>query len=107
MRIGILVPSIYMSSKRFGKMIFAPRVLAVNLADGLVSRDHQVFLFSSPDTKTKAKLVAGEKKFIWEKLRQEKIKDASEPKKTLITFYAGKNEYERDLATRAYQMAQK
>jgi|TARA_Y100000310_G_scaffold40993_1_gene38462 glycosyltransferase involved in cell wall biosynthesis len=107
MRIGMLVPSIYMSQKRFKDMIFAPRDLALALADDLVARGHKVFLFTTHDTKSRATIVGGEPQLAYEKLKQEKIKNAPEPKKTIATFYTTKREFERDLTLKAYHMAHK
>lgn len=59
MKIAIIAPSIYMSEKTYPERIFAPRIVALQIADGLVERGHEVTLFSAPDIITKAKLVGG------------------------------------------------
>ncbi len=59
MKIAVIAPSIYMSEKTYPERIFAPRTVALQLTNGLVKRGHDVTLFSSPDIKTKAKLVGG------------------------------------------------
>lgn len=57
MRIGLIFPSIYASEKLYGQRIFAPRELLTHLANGLVKRGHEVFVFSTSDFETDAKLV--------------------------------------------------
>src|SRR3989344_8745154 len=64
LRIGILAPSLFMSPTRFPNRIFAPRELAVNLADAFVDRDHTVTLFSTEDIQTKARLIASNLSFL-------------------------------------------
>lgn len=59
MRIAIVAPSVYMSEKTYPERIFAPRIVALQLVEGLADRGHDVTLFSAPDIKTKAKLIAG------------------------------------------------
>jgi len=63
MKIGILLPSIY-ASKKFHRMIYAPLSLAVSLANQLVDFGHQVFLYTTSDVKTKAKVIAGKNQLI-------------------------------------------
>ncbi len=74
MKIGIIVPSIYMSDKK--ERVFALRNLGIDLADGLVDLGHKVWLFGTDDMKTKAISIGGnpvleEGKLIWWKLRNE------------------------------------
>ncbi len=59
MRIAVIAPSVYMSEKTYPERIFAPRIVALQLVDGLVKKGHDVTLFSAPDIETKAKLVGG------------------------------------------------
>ena len=59
MRIAVVAPSVYMSEKTYPERIFAPRIVVLQLVEGLVNKGHDVTLFSAPDIKTKAKLVGG------------------------------------------------
>ncbi|MEK7544384.1 MAG: glycosyltransferase family 4 protein [Patescibacteria group bacterium] len=104
MKIGLLAPSIYMSPTRFGDMIFAPRDLAVWLADGLVERGHDVFFFTAPDVPTKATIVAGDMGLM-EDMQEDKLASAGGERMKWASFYTRKRNYELDLTQRAYAMA--
>ncbi len=104
MRIGLLSPSIYMSPSRFGDMIFAPRELAVWLADGLAQRGHDVFFFTAPDVPTKATVVPGDMGLM-EGMLEEKLAAAGGERMKWASFYTRKRNYELDLTERAYAMA--
>lgn len=104
MKIGILAPSIYMSQTHFRDMIFAPRDLAVSLADGLVQKNHEVYLFASPDTKTKAHLVAGEEHLIGEDLVLEKMRELGGERFKWSSYYTRKQYYEADLTAQCFAM---
>lgn len=59
MKIAIVAPSIYMSEKTYPERIFAPRIVALQITEGLAEKGHEVTLFSAPDINTKARLVGG------------------------------------------------
>lgn len=105
MKIGLLSPSIYMSPTRFGDMIFAPRELAVWLADGLAKKGHDVFFFTAPDVPTKATIVAGDMGLM-EDMKEEKLAALGGERMKWASFYTRKRNYELDLTQRAYAMAQ-
>jgi glycosyltransferase involved in cell wall biosynthesis len=105
MKIGILAPSIYMSPTHFADMIFAPRDLAVSLADGLVDRGHTVYLFTSPDIKTKAHLIGGANELIGDDYVLEKMRETGGPRFIWASFYGRKNDYEAELTAKCFQMA--
>ena len=105
MRIGLLLPSIYMGQKYKNK-IFAPKELFLNLADGLVKRGHEVYVYSSPDTKTKAKLITGEEELIKHDFISPKFRGLDRLSKLKNARTATKIEYEIDLTITAYLHAQ-
>lgn len=105
MRIGLLSPSIYMSSNRFRDMIFAPRDLAVSLADGLVARGHGVFFFTAPDVVSRATIVGGDTGLIDEGLIETKARGGGEERFRWASFYGRKKYYESELTARCFQMA--
>lgn len=95
-----------MYKKRYAKTIFAPGDLAISLADGLVKKGHGVVLFSAPGTKTKAKLIEGEKALL-KGLEYEKLKRLTPKEAQIANEFYLKREYEWDLTLRAYQYAKK
>ncbi|MBI3379850.1 glycosyltransferase family 4 protein [Candidatus Gottesmanbacteria bacterium] len=103
MRIGILIPTLYMSDK-YKDMIFAPKELVLSLSDGMVARGHDVYLFTAPDVATKAKLVAGDPKLLEDDIFDEKLKNAPVDKVKWGTFYNHKHNFELDITTKAYKM---
>lgn len=105
MKIGLLVPSIYMSPSHFGDMIFAPRDLVVSLADGLVEKGHEVYLFASSDTKTHAQLIPGDDRLIGDDIVFEKMRELGGPRFIWSSFYGRKQAYEADLTSQCYKMA--
>ena len=104
MRIGILLPSIYFSEK-YKDMIFAPKPLAICLANGLVDKGHTVYVFASSDVKTKASLVGGENILIDQEFVNHKLAHAPEDRKKWGTFYLKKNLFDLDLTQKAYLYA--
>ncbi len=105
MRIGLLAPSIYMSPTRFGDMIFAPRDLAVSLADGLGRAGHDVYFFTAPDIQTTATLISGDEELLSGVLHESKLAAGDPVRAKWAAFYRTKQLYELDLTQRAYQMA--
>lgn len=101
MKIGLLLPSVYMGSKYKNK-IFAPKELFLNLANGLVDKGHEVYVYSSPDTKTKAHLVPGEERFINKDFISPKFRGLDRLDKLKNAHIVTRSEYEIDLSVKAY-----
>src|SRR3972149_11906140 len=101
MKIGMMLPSVYMGS-RYKNKIFAPKELFLNLADGLVDKGHEVYVYASPNTKTKAQLVAGEEGLIDKDLISAKFLGLERLSKLKNAHTATKIEYEIDLSVKAY-----
>jgi len=101
MKIGLLLPSVYMGN-RYKHKIFAVRDLFLSLADGLVDKGHDVYVYASPDTKTKAHLVAGEEKLIQHDYISPKFRGLDSITKSKNAQLVTKMEYEIDLCTKAY-----
>ncbi|MBU1327036.1 glycosyltransferase [Patescibacteria group bacterium] len=107
MRIGILLPSIF-TSKRYGEgRIFAPGDLAIKLADGLVSRGHEVKLYTSKDVVTKAQVIPGNSNYTDSDLKYFlfRYRDTLEQKYSIAEIT--KRDFEYDLTLKAYQDATK
>jgi glycosyltransferase involved in cell wall biosynthesis len=94
-----------MSPTHFADMIFAPRDLAVSLADGLVDRGHEVYMFTAPDIKTKAHLVGGADELIGDDYVLEKMREIDGPRFIWASYYGRKNYYEADVTAKCFQMA--
>jgi glycosyltransferase involved in cell wall biosynthesis len=105
MRIGLLLPSVYMGSK-YANKIFAAGELFLNLADGLVDKGHDVYVYASPDTKTKAHLVAGETSLLRQDYTSSHFRGLDEVAKNKSAELITKIEYEVDLTVKAYLHAQ-
>ena len=106
MKIGLLLPSVYMGSKYKNK-IFAPKELFINLANGLVDKGHQVYVYASPNTKTKAPLISGEEDLINKDFISSKALGVNRLSKLKNAHTATKIEYEIDLTVKAYTHAKK
>ncbi len=101
MKIGMLLPSVYMGRKYKNK-IFAPKELFLNLADGLVDKGHEVYVYASPDTETKARLVAGEEGLINKDFISPKFRGLDQITKKKSAHVVTRVEYEIDLTVKAY-----
>lgn len=104
MKIGLLLPSVYMGAKYKNK-IFAPKELFLNLANGLVDRGHTVYVYTAPGTKTKAHLVEGHAELIEHDFISPKFRGLDRLTKLKNAHTATKIEYEIDLSVKAYQHA--
>ncbi len=106
MKIGLLLPSVYMGSKYKNK-IFAPKELFLNLADALVDRGHRVFVYAAPGVKTKARLIEGHGDLIQQDFISPKFRGLDRLSKLKNAHTATKIEYEIDLSVNAYLHAKK
>ncbi|MFH1536201.1 MAG: glycosyltransferase [Patescibacteria group bacterium] len=108
MRIAVIAPSIYMSEKTYPQRIFAPRVVTLQLVDGLVKKGHEVTLFSAPDIETKAKLVPGAESLLkGDLLRDKYLKREILEEYRLQSAIESQNLYSLDLIGRAFKETQK
>ncbi|MBI2022961.1 glycosyltransferase [Candidatus Giovannonibacteria bacterium] len=106
MKIGLLMPSVYMGRKYKDK-IFAPKELFLHLADGLVTNGHTVFVYAAPDTKTKAHLITGEGALVERDFISPKFRGLDRLAKLKNAHTATKIEYEIDLTVKAFLHAKK
>lgn len=105
MRIGLLLPSVFTSHNYGDGMIFAPLPLAIDLANGLVKRGHEVLFYASSDVKTQATIIPGnslllDKTTIY---KNEKIRD--DPAERARVFTIVKRDFENKLTMEAYSDA--
>lgn len=101
MRIGLLLPSVYMGRK-YNDKIFAPKQLFLGLADGLVSKGHEVYVYASPNTKTKAHLVGGEEELVERDFTSSKFRGFERITRRKYAHAMTRIEYELDLTVKAY-----
>ncbi|MEK7587707.1 MAG: glycosyltransferase family 4 protein [Patescibacteria group bacterium] len=102
MKIGLLLPSALMYEPLSDGKIFAPKELFLDLADGLVARGHEVRVYSSSDTKTRATLVAGDDMLALGEPPAMKMRYVGVETKRLLARRDARWEYELDLTSRAY-----
>lgn len=106
MRIGILLPTILASNKYSKDRIFAPKYPAVDLANGLVEKGHEVFLYTSDDVETKAKVVFGDERIVDKDLRYFQFRYRSEEERKYSENEIIKRDFEYYLTLKAYKDAQ-
>jgi len=106
MKIGLVLPWLLMA-KRFEDRIFAPKELFLWLADGLVERGHEVYVYSANATDTKARLIPGNAQL--EAKDYISIKDIKKKPEEIaaLTFARAQSEYEIELTHRAVIHANK
>ncbi len=96
-----------MSPTHFGDMIFAPRDLSIDLANGLVKRGHEVYFFTAPDVKTTAHLVGGDANLLQRDYVHAMLGNTKSERLEWGYTSVLKHNYETDLTMRCYQMAAK
>lgn len=106
MKIGLLLPSVYMGAKYKNK-IFAPRELFTNLADALVDKGHKVFVYAAPGTKTAGHLVEGHGELIEHDFISPRFKGLDRISRLKNAHTATRTEYEIDLCVKAFLHAKK
>lgn len=105
MKIGLILPSIYMYAKYGNGRIFAPGDLASALVNGLVEKGHTVNFYTAPDTATKGNLIPGDKSLLDDDLSYFIIRNRSDEEKKYATEEVLKRDYEFPLVLKAYQDA--
>lgn len=99
MKIGLLLPSLLMT-QRYHERIFAPKPLFLDLANGLVDKGHQVYVYSAPHLDTKAELVSGDDILSKTDLPSVRVRD--EEHSGELQYRLNAFEYEADLTLSAY-----
>lgn len=105
MKIGMLLPSL-LAAGRFQERIFAPKPLLISLADGLVDHGHEVYVYSSSDLETKAKLIGGDKILEESDFPSVKVRFEDEKLREEMFYRINYAEYEADLTSKAFDHAQ-
>jgi glycosyltransferase involved in cell wall biosynthesis len=105
MRVGILVPSVYMYKGAFEKRISAPMALAFVLADSLVKKGIEVKFFSAPNLPTKAEVVSVDTSLLDQNLHIDYQQDMQPEAYEAVSLYETKKYFELDVTEKAYKMA--
>lgn len=105
MRIGLLLPSILASKKHSSDRIFAPLYPAVDLANGLVEKGHEVFFYTSGDVQTTAIVIGGDERLIEREPTYFQFRYREEAERKYATAEIVKRDYEYFLTMKAYQDA--
>src|SRR3989344_5749149 len=105
MRIGLLFPSVYGSPALYGKKMFAPRELLSFLADGLVKRQHEVFVFSTQDFPTTAQIISTPVHSIANPLPYSKFRGLPQVEQVLLESEFAKRNFELNTILNAFKYA--
>lgn len=104
-RVGLLLPTVLASKKYGTDRIFAPMYPAVDLANGLVEKGHEVFFYTAGDIKTKAMVVYGDERLIDSNPTYFQFRFREEAERKYATTEIIKRDYEYFLTLKAYQDA--
>jgi glycosyltransferase involved in cell wall biosynthesis len=107
MKVGILVPSVYMYQGAFEKRISAPMYLSFVLADSLVEKGVDVKFFSAPNLPTKAQVVSVDTSLLEKDLHIDYQQDMQPEAYEAVSLYETKKYFELDVTEKAYQFAKK
>lgn len=105
MRIGLLLPDILTSRQYGAERIFAPLPLAVDVANGLLEKGHQVFFYTATDVATQATIIPGNEALLQQDIIYERAKNLDEQARIWRTDERKKAEFEHMLTLQSYQDA--
>lgn len=105
MKVGIVVPHIFMQSAILPQVIFSPATLAISLTDGLKKQGTDVFLFTPGRVETKALNVTADLSNFEEELNARGDTYLDLLKKHPLTFISLARQVQAELIAKAYSMA--
>jgi glycosyltransferase involved in cell wall biosynthesis len=105
MKIGILIPHIFMQDALLPQVIFSPGRLAIGLADGLAEMGHEVTLFTPGAVNTKARNHAADLSYFEEELRNRGYGYIELLKKHPLTFISLSRQVQSELIADAIDLA--
>lgn len=105
MRIGFLLPSIFIYPRFSKGRIFAPGELGKRLADGLVDKGHNVFFYTTSGFQTKAKHITCDENLLAEDPFYYQFRNRSKEEQEYTTMEIRKRDFEYALTLKAYQDA--
>ncbi len=105
MKIGLVVPHIFLHAEIFGNVIFAPGELAIQLTRGLLDKGHEVTLFSPGFDVEGARNVHPDMSLFEEELAARGDTYTELLKKHPLVFISLARQVQSELIARAYKMA--
>lgn len=105
MKIGILVPSLYIQKRFIDSRISAPIKLAIALSQNLVQLGHDVTLFAGPDIDTSANLVTFDEDLLQNDYQIDYQQDIPKGSYKTTALYERKKFYELGATINAYEYA--
>lgn len=106
MKIGIVVPSVYMYAGAYKKRISAPMELSLLLADKLVEKGVDTYYFSAPNIPTNATVMSPSDMGLLEnELKLDYQQDLPEAAYESVSFYEKKKYFELEVTKLAYEWA--
>lgn len=105
LRVGLVVPHIFMQREVLPKVIFSPGTLALELADGLSSLDAEVTLFTPGTVVTKAQDITADLTLFEKELSARGDSYLDLLKKHPLTFVTLARQVQSELIAKAYKMA--
>jgi len=105
MRIGLVVPHIFMSDTILPKVIFAPGELSINLANHLQSKGEDVYLFTPSKVTTTANNITADMSFFENELKLRNCSYLDLLMKHPLIFISLARQVQGELIANAYTMA--
>jgi glycosyltransferase involved in cell wall biosynthesis len=105
LRIGLVVPHIFMHREILPHVIFSPASLALNLAEGLAGKGHDVTLFSPGPVDTGVRIITTDLHLFEQELRLRGDTYTDLLKKHPFTFVTLARQVQSELIATAYAMA--
>lgn len=105
MKIGIVVPHIFMHRDILPHVIFAPGKLAITLADGLQTLGNEVHLFTPGPVRTEANNITADLTTFQQELAERGDSYIDLLKKHPLTFISLARQVQSELIAKAYEMA--
>ncbi len=105
LRVGIVVPHIFMHHEILPNVIFAPAKLSINLSEGLQSLGANVTLFSPGPVNTSVRNITGDLSYFELELRNRGYSYIALLKKHPVTFISLARQLQGELIAKAYAAA--
>ena len=105
MRIGILIPHIFARKQLLDKVIFAPIELAINLADTLENKGHEVFLFTPNQLENKKRNVFVDDLLVRKELARQNCTLPQLIDKSPMSYVSISRQLQAEITAKAFEFA--